>query len=94
MLHIQVWKIIVPIFSDGSQRHSGSSNNANDVEICASTGNVEHVIFSIYDLIIIIYISKTTCIFAGCVILICIKLYSILLISSVWYLYQISWECI
>ena len=70
-------------FSDGSQRHCGSSNNADDVEICASMGNVEHFIFSIYDLIIIIYISKTTCILAGCVILICIKLYSILLISSV-----------
>ena len=87
-------KFILPIFSDGMQRHPGSLNNGNDIDICCSMGNVEHVIFSIYDLIIIIYISKTTCILVGCVILICKKLDSSLLISTVWHLYQIWWECI
>ena len=37
-------------------------------------GKIEHVIFAIHDLIIIIYISQTTCILAGCVILICIRI--------------------
>ena len=70
-------------FSDGTQKHSGSMNNGNDIETCCSMGNVEHVIFSIYDLIIIIYISKTTCILVACVILICTKLDCVLLISTV-----------
>ena len=55
-------KLYFPFLSDGTQRHSGSLNNGNDIEICCSMVNVEQVIFSIYDLIIIIYISKTTCI--------------------------------
>ena len=76
-------KLYFPFFSDGTQRHSGSLNNGNDIEICRSMGNMEHVIFSIYDLIIIIYISKTTCILVACVILICTKLDCILLISNV-----------
>ena len=54
-------------------------------------GKVEHVIFSIHDVMIILYISRSKCILAGCVILICIRWYCILLISSVSYLYNISW---
>ena len=90
MLHVQVWKIIVHIFSDGRQTHGGSCENEDDIEMYDSMGKIEHVIFTIHSLIIIIYILQTTCRLAGCVILICIKLYCILLISSVWYLYQIS----
>ena len=86
-------KLYFPFFSDRMQRHSGCLNNRNDIEICCSMGNVEHVIFSIYDLIIIIYISKTTCILVACVILICTKLDCTLLISTVWHLYQIWWAC-
>ena len=76
-------KLYFPFFSGGTQREGDSLNNSNGIEICSSMGNVQHVIFSIYDLIIIIYILKVTGILIICVILICTKLDCILLISTV-----------
>ena len=90
MLHVQVWKIIVHIFSDDRQTHDGNFEHADNIGMYDSMGKLEHVIFTIHSPIIIIYILQTTCKLAGCVILTCIKLYCILFISHVWYLYQIS----
>ena len=48
MLHVQVWKIIVHIFSDGRQTHDGNCEHEDDIEMYDSMGKIEHVIFTIH----------------------------------------------
>ena len=90
--NLQVSWVIFPTFSDTRQRNDGTCENADDEQISYSMGKVEHVIFLMHDVIIIIYISRSKCILEWCVILICIRWYCVLLISSVLHLYDISWS--
>ena len=60
-------------FSDSRKTHCRTSENGHHAQISDSMGKVEHVIFSIHDVMINIYISRSKCILAGCVILICIR---------------------
>ena len=81
----------ISYFSDTRERNAGICENADDEQISYSMGKVEHVIFLMHDVMIIIYISWSKYILELCVILICIRWYCILLISSVLHLYDISW---
>ena len=49
-------------FSDSRKTHGGTSEHADHAEISSSVGKVEHVIFLIHDVMIIIYISRSKCI--------------------------------
>ena len=82
----------ISYFSDTRKRIAGTYENADNAQISYSMGKVEHVIFLIHDVMIIIYISRSECILEWCVILICIRWYCILLISSISHLYDISWS--